>query len=133
MRTRLLSILLLTALGIPLVVVANVASPSAGSLARQQATTAASQIDGARTRWEISCNIRKDKFDFVLPKAMRANNIDMWIVIDRGRGTQPMTLDFAISTVNGQGFFVFINHGAARIERDITGGRIDHGREAKPI
>ena len=129
MRTRLLSILLLTALGIPLVVVANVASPSAGSLARQQATTAASQIDGARTRWEISCNIRKDKFDFVLPKAMRANNIDMWIVIDRGRGTQPMTLDFAISTVNGQGFFVFINHGAGRIERFQLGGETDLAEE----
>jgi len=129
LRTRLLSILLLTALGVPLVVVANVASPSAGSLARQQATTAASQIDGARTRWEISCNIRKDKFDFVLPKAMRANNIDMWIVIDRGRGTQPMTLDFAISTVNGQGFFVFINHGAGRIERFQLGGETDLAEE----
>ena len=129
MRTRLLSIPLLTALGIPLVVVANVAPPSAGSLARQLATTAASQIDGARTRWEISCNIRKDKFDFVLPKAMRANNIDMWIVIDRGRGTQPMTLDFAISTVNGQGFFVFINHGAGRIERFQLGGETDLAEE----
>ncbi len=90
-------------------------------------TTAAtaSQLDGARSRWEISCNIRKDKFDFVLPKAMRANNIDMWIVIDRGRGTQPMTMDFAISTINGQGFFVFIDRGGDRIERLQLGGETD--------
>ncbi len=93
-----------------------------------QATPAASPIDGARSRWEISCNIRKDKFDFVLPKAMRANNIDVWIVIDRGRGTQPMTMDFAISTINGQGFFVFIDRGGDRIERLQLGGETDLAR-----
>ena len=48
------------------------------------------------SQWEISCMIRKDKFDFVLPKAMRRNNIDMWIVIDRGRGTEPMILDLVL-------------------------------------
>ena len=129
MRKRLLSSAILTALAVPSVVAATVAPLAGRPSTRHQATTAASQIDGARSRWEISCNIRKDKFDFVLPKAMRANNIDMWIVIDRGRGTQPMTLDFAISTVNGQGFFVFINHGAGRIERFQLGGETDLAEE----
>ncbi len=79
----------------------------------------------ARSRWEISCMIRHDKFDYVLPGAMRRNDIDMWIVIDRGRGTQPMTRDFGIATVNGQGFFIFSDRGGDRIERIQLGGEID--------
>ena len=83
----------------------------------------------ARSRWEISCMIRNDKFDYVLPGAMRRNNIDMWIVIDRGRGTQPMTRDFAVATVNGQGFFVFSDRGGNRVERIQLGGEIDLAEE----
>ena len=83
----------------------------------------------ARSRWEISCMIRNDKFDYVLPGAMRRNDIDMWIVIDRGRGTQPMTRDFAVATVNGQGFFVFSDRGGKRVERIQLGGEIDLAEE----
>jgi Xaa-Pro aminopeptidase len=82
-------------------------------------------IKNARNNWEINCSIRKDKFDFVLPAAMRSNNIDMWIVIDRGRGTEPMALDFGISTVNGQGIYVFTDRGGDRIERIQLGGETD--------
>ena len=70
-------------------------------------TVFAQTPNDARSRWEVSCMIRHDKFDYVLPGAMRRNDIDLWIVIDRGRGTQPMTRDFGIATVNGQGFYVF--------------------------
>jgi hypothetical protein len=35
----------------------------------------------ARRRWEQMCQIRKDKFDYILPQAMRENGIGMWIVI----------------------------------------------------
>lgn len=123
MRKPLLSAALLA--GFAAASVAATASPAVVSSSTPQATAAASHVDGARSRWEISCNIRKDKFDFVLPRAMRANNIDMWIVIDRGRGTQPMTMDFSISTINGQGFFVFIDRGGDRIERLQLGGETD--------
>jgi Xaa-Pro aminopeptidase len=74
------------------------------------------------SEWEISCNIRKDKFDYVLPNAMRRNNIDMWIVIDRGRGTEPMILDFGIETAYGHGIYVFYDGGGERIERYSLGG-----------
>jgi hypothetical protein len=88
-----------------------------------------SQIDpairSARDDWEINCSIRKEKFDYVLPGAMRANAIDMWIVIDRGRGTEPLALDFGISTVNGQGIFIFTDRGGDRIERIQVGGETD--------
>ncbi len=53
--------------------------------------------------------IRKNKFDYVLPKAMRRNNIDMWIVIDSGRGTDPMILDFGIESAYGQSFYLFFD------------------------
>ena len=33
----------------------------------------------ARRRWERMCQIRKDKFDLILPEVMRENGIDMWI------------------------------------------------------
>jgi len=79
----------------------------------------------ARTDWQVNCTIRHDKFDYVLPAAMRANDIDMWIVIDRGRGTEPLALDFGISTVNGQGFYLFTDRGGDRIERVQLGGETD--------
>ena len=82
-------------------------------------------VDSARSRWEVNCTIRHDKFDYVLPGAMRANDIDMWIVIDRGRGTEPMARDFGISSINGQGFFVFIDRGGDRVERLQLGGETD--------
>ncbi len=37
-----------------------------------------------------SCMIRHDKFDYVLPGAMRRNDIDMWIVIEGDPGWQPV-------------------------------------------
>ena len=62
-----------------------------------------------RSLWESSCMIRKNKFDYVLPKTMRRNNIDMWIVIDSCRGTDPMMLDFGIESTYGQGFYLFFD------------------------
>ena len=40
---------------------------------------AQSRLD-AKARWERLCTIRREKFDRVLPEAMRENGIDMWIV-----------------------------------------------------
>jgi Xaa-Pro aminopeptidase len=76
----------------------------------------------AHDTWEITNMIRSDKWDFVLPKAMRNNAIDMWIVIDRGRGTEPLFRDFGDATSNGNGILVFTDRGGERIERAIFGG-----------
>ena len=75
------------------------------------------QAQEAKDRWEITCMIRSDKFDYVLPKAMRNNNIDMWIVIDKGRGTEPLFQDFGEATSNGNGILIFTDRGGDRIER----------------
>ena len=79
----------------------------------------------SRSLWESTCMIRKDKFDFVLPGAMRRSDIDMWIILDRGRGTEPMARDFGIDTVNGQGTYVFFDPGEGRIERIQLGPETD--------
>ena len=37
----------------------------------------------ARRRWEMMNQIRRDKFDYVLPEVMRENAVDMWITMNR--------------------------------------------------
>ena len=86
-------------------------------------------LESSRWQWRTSCMIRHDKFDYVLPGAMRRSGIDMWIVTDRGRGTQPMARDFGIATVNGQIIYVFFDSGGDRIERIQLGGETDLAEE----
>ena len=76
----------------------------------------------AHDKWEITNMIRSDKLDYVLPNAMRNNNIDMWIIIDKGRGTEPLFQDFGDATSNGNGIFIFTDRGGNRIERAVLGG-----------
>ena len=61
--------------------------------------------------------IRRDKFDHVLPQAMRDNGVDMWIHVIRDRNP-----DGLASELGGQsGAFVFTDRGGDRIERVILG------------
>ena len=72
--------------------------------------------------WQISCSVRKDKFDIVLPKTMRRHGIEMWIIIDKGRGAEPLSEDFGPETSYGNGIIVFSDRGLERIERVVFGG-----------
>jgi len=72
---------------------------------------------------ETANMIRQDKFDYVLPGAMRSNDIDMWIIIDKGRGTEPLFRDFGEEGNNGNGLFIFTDRGGDRIERASRGSR----------
>ena len=51
------------------------------------------QAQEARRRWEMQRQIRIDKFDQVLPQAMRAHGIDMWIVAVKENHTDPLWED----------------------------------------
>ena len=75
--------------------------------------------------WEVSCMIRKDKFKFILPKAMRQNDVDMWIIIDKGRGTEPLFQDLGAPTSNGNGLFIFTDRGNIGIEKVLFGGETE--------
>ena len=74
--------------------------------------------------------IRKEKFDFVLPDAMRENNIDMWIHVMGTNNYEdgnfdPLRLDLGSNT----GFFIFTDRGGDRVERAVLGRCSDTARD----
>jgi Xaa-Pro aminopeptidase len=75
----------------------------------------------ARRRWEMQRQIRLDKFEQVLPQAMRAHGIDMWIVAVKENHTDPLWEDLGRGYVSGLGYYVFTDRGADRIERAALG------------
>ncbi len=86
------------------------------------------QAQEARTRWEIMNLIRREKFDIVLPKAMRENNIDMWIVMVKRGNRDPLHEDLGGGTPNDKwrlgeflGYYIFSDRGSDRIERAVLG------------
>jgi hypothetical protein len=68
---------------------------------------------------ELIYLIRSEKFDLILPQAMRDNKIDMWIHIKRGK--DPLNFELG----SNPGVFIFTDRGGNRIERAILGGRGD--------
>lgn len=75
----------------------------------------------ARARWERMCQIRQEKFDLVLPEAMRENGIDMWIVMMREGNLDPLYEDLGRGYVGGDAYWVFTDRGGERIERVTIG------------
>ena len=75
----------------------------------------------ARRRWERMAQIRRDKFDLVLPEAMRENDIDMWIVMMKEGLHDPLYEDLGRGYVGSVGYYVFTDRGGDRIERVALG------------
>jgi Xaa-Pro aminopeptidase len=75
----------------------------------------------ARRRWEMQRQIRLDKFEQVLPLAMRNNGIDMWIVAVKENHIDPLWEDLGRGYVSGIGYYVFTDRGGDRIERAALG------------
>lgn len=75
----------------------------------------------ARRRWEMERQIRLDKFEQVLPRAMRANGIDMWIVAAKENHYEPLWRDLGRGYITGVGYYVFFDRGGDRIERAALG------------
>ncbi len=61
--------------------------------------------------------IRKDKLDLILPRAMRDNNVDMWIHVAREGDPDPLEYEFG----KIDGYLIFTDLGE-RIERAMFGG-----------
>ena len=98
------------AAALALVVVASLSSISVVTHAQE-----------ARRRWELQRQIRLDKFEQVLPLAMRNAGIDMWIVAVKENHTDPLWEDLGRGYVTGIGYYVFTDRGGARIERAALG------------
>ncbi len=80
-------------------------------------TPASSDAQEARRRWEMERQIRLDKFEQVLPRAMRDHGIDMWIVAVKENHIDPLWNDLGRGYVSGIGYYVFADRGGDRIER----------------
>jgi len=68
----------------------------------------------------LNNQIRREKFDLILPKVMRKNKIDMWIHVMRIAIPDEFGAEELGST---SGVFVFTDRGGERIERAILGRR----------
>lgn len=75
----------------------------------------------ARRRWEMMAQIRRDKFDYILPEVMRENGIDMWITVMREGLHDPLYEDLGRGYVGGVAYYVFTDRGVDRIERAALG------------
>ena len=72
-------------------------------------------------RWRKMNQIRADKFDIVLPQAMRENNIDMWIITNREGKYDPLYPDMGGGYTSTNGYYIFTDPGTGRIERAALG------------
>jgi Xaa-Pro aminopeptidase len=95
---------------LPLVALLLVAALSPGSASQE-----------ARARWDRLNQIRRDKFDLVLPAVMREHEVDMWITMVREANTGSFWTDLGQGYVAKDGFYVFTDRGDARIERAALG------------
>ena len=81
---------------------------------------AAAQAQDYGDMKELNHQIRRDKFDVILPQVMRENDVDMWIHVMREAITDSFGAEELGST---SGTFVFTDRGGDRIERAIIGRR----------
>ena len=73
----------------------------------------------AKTTAEIMHLIRSEKFELILPGAMRDNEVDMWIHATRVGRPDPMSV--YLGSVDG--YIIFTDTGGERIERAVLGNR----------
>lgn len=88
-----------------------------------------------RSRWERLDLIRREKFDIVLPKALRENQVDMWIHSMKLGNPDPLFKDLGIGFTllspqpydGSSVYFIFTDRGSDRIERAVIGAEALYG------
>ena len=100
----------------------NIALPTN---ARAQRTS----LPDVKIRWDRLCTIRREKFDHILPEAMRENSVDMWIVAQKEGHNDPLAELLGRGYTGTVGYFIFTDTGGDRIERAAL-GITDHHRNA---
>lgn len=85
----------------------------------------------SKQMYEMLRLIRHEKFDLVLPGAMRDNNVDMWIHVVESGKKDPLALDlggwFEYRAWEPLCYYIFTDRGGNRIERAILGGEDPDG------
>ena len=95
-----------------------------------QTKSAEAQEEGRRTTRYLEENnqIRRDKFDLVLPQIMRERDIDMWIHVMRLAIPDAFGAEELGST---SGVFIFTDRGGDRIDRASLGRRWGASQRAR--
>lgn len=76
----------------------------------------------ALRRFQMGCQIRSDKFNYVLPEVMRENEVDMWIVTLQEQAYDPLYEDLGRGYPGSLlGYYVFTDRNGERIERAALG------------
>jgi hypothetical protein len=90
---------------------------TAALLTAAAATSLSAQApaEHARTRWERLCQIRRDQFDLILPRAMRDHGVDMWIVMQKENQFDPMYDDLGRGYVGSVAYWIFTDRGGDRL------------------
>ncbi len=90
------------------------------------------QAQEAKARREMQNLITKEKVAIILPKAMRANKIDMWIIVNKYGRSDPLTVDLGGGGRPGDkyykhqyvGYLVFTDRGGDMMERASIGDNL---------
>ncbi len=88
-----------------------------------------------RSRWERLDLIRREKFDFSLPRALRDNGVSMWIHVMKHGNPDALAKDLGAGvdvlaphpSHGSSCYFVFTDRGGERIERAVLGGEVIRG------
>jgi hypothetical protein len=79
-----------------------------------------------KEQYETLRLIRQEKFNHILPDAMRDAGVDMWIHSVQGGIRDPLALDIggqiSFGVEDSLGYYIFTDRGGDRIERAILGG-----------
>ena len=94
-------------------------SPESISTDMAMTNVQAQDEDELKEIQELQNQIRRDKFDQILPQIMREHDIDMWIHVMREGSPDPMRDELG----SNNGVFVFTDRGGDRIERAVIGHR----------
>ena len=86
---------------------------------------------------ELTNQIRRDKYDLILPQVMRDHNIDMWIHVMREGNVHSfgnyVNSGFYADLGSNSGVFIFTDRGGDRIERAALGRRWSSNDGSYPI
>jgi hypothetical protein len=86
---------------------------------------------------ELTNQIRRDKYDLILPKVMREHGIDMWIHVMREGNVHSfgnfVNSGFYADLGSNSGVFIFTDRGGDRIERAALGRRWSSNDRSYPL
>ena len=86
---------------------------------------------------ELTNQIRRDKYDLILPQVMREHNIDMWIHVMREGNVHSfgnyVNSGFYADLGSNSGVFIFTDRGGDRIERAALGRRWSSNDSSYPL